>query len=44
MLKQKVIERFSIEFGEPVRERVKVTAFRILGIEVVVEVDHLLPS
>jgi hypothetical protein len=40
MLKQKVIERFSIEFGEPVRERVKVTAFRILDIEVVVEVDQ----
>ncbi len=40
MLKKKVIERFSIEFGEPVRERVKVKAFRILDIEVVVEVDQ----
>ncbi|KAA8696734.1 TerF-like protein [Pseudomonas caricapapayae] len=40
MLKQKVIERFSTEFGDPVRERVKVKAFRILDIGVVVEVDQ----
>jgi hypothetical protein len=40
MLKQKVIERFSKAFGEPVRERVKVIAFRVLAIEVVVEIDQ----
>lgn len=40
MWKAKVVERFSMEFGEPVRDRVKVKAFRILGIGVVVEIDQ----
>lgn len=40
MLKAKVVERFSREFGEPARERVKIKAFRVLGVEVVVQVDQ----
>lgn len=40
MWKAKVAERFSREFGTPVRERVKVKAFRVSGIEVVVEIDQ----
>jgi hypothetical protein len=40
MLKAKVVEQFFRAFGQPVRERVKVKAFRVLGIEVVVEIDQ----
>ncbi|KEZ64697.1 HNH endonuclease [Pseudomonas amygdali pv. tabaci str. ATCC 11528] len=40
MLKVKVVKRFFREFGQPIREPVKVKAFRVLDIEVVVQIDQ----
>lgn len=40
MFKYKVVERFSHEFGPPIRVTLKVNAFKIRNMEAVVQVDH----